>query len=228
MPTSPGWAIFLARDKFLPHQFAFRGDRLAFSFGIITLGVLAGLLIIIFGGQTEALLPLYAIGVFTSFTLSQSGMVVRWWRMRPPGWQFSLAVNAVGATTTALVTLILAFSNFTRGAWMVLIIVPVLVLMFLRIHKHYTNVSSQISLAGVDPILGRAAEKGEMMPVGPGGDPAERADRRRHPSGAGRNPAAYRAPGDYPDLGGEPGDAADHRLCPLDHQERGRRPCRQR
>ncbi len=163
----PRLGFFLARDKFLPHQFAFRGDRLAFSFGIITLGVLAGLLIVIFSGETDALLPLYAIGVFTSFTLSQSGMVVRWWRKRPPGWQFSLAVNAVGATTTALVALILAFSGFTRGAWLVLIIVPVLVLMFLRVHKHYTNVSNQISLVDVDPIMGRAAQQGGMIPSAP-------------------------------------------------------------
>src|SRR5689334_8889765 len=86
----PRLSFFLARDKFLPHQFAFRGDRLAYSFGIITLGVLAGLLVVLFGGQVDALLPLYAIGVFTSFTLSQSGMVMRWWRTRPPGWQLSL------------------------------------------------------------------------------------------------------------------------------------------
>ena len=163
----PRLSYFLARDKFLPHQFAFRGDRLAFSFGIITLGVLAGLLIFLFEGETEALLPLYAIGVFTSFTLSQSGMVVRWWRNRPSGWQVSLAINAIGATTTALVTLILAVSGFTRGAWMVLIIVPVLVLMFLRIHNHYTNVSRQISLADVDPIMGRAAERGGLIASAP-------------------------------------------------------------
>jgi amino acid transporter len=163
----PRLGYFLARDKFLPHQFAFRGDRLAFSFGIITLGVLAGLLIFLFSGETAALLPLYAIGVFTSFTLSQSGMVVRWWRRRPPGWAVSLAINAVGATTTALVTLILALSGFTRGAWMVLIIVPLMVLMFLRIHNHYTNVSRQISLADVDPIMGRAAERGGLIASAP-------------------------------------------------------------
>jgi amino acid transporter len=163
----PRLGYFLARDKFLPHQFAFRGDRLAFSFGIITLGVLAGLLIFLFNGETAALLPLYAIGVFTSFTLSQSGMVVRWWRNRPPGWHVSLAINAVGATTTALVTLILAVSGFTRGAWMVLIVVPLAVLLFLRVHSHYTNVSRQISLAGVDPIMGRAAERGGIIPSAP-------------------------------------------------------------
>jgi amino acid transporter len=163
----PRLGFFLARDKFLPHQFTFRGDRLAFSFGIITLGVLAGLLIFVFEGETDALLPLYAIGVFTSFTLSQSGMVIRWWRNRPPGWPLSLAINAIGATTTALVTLILAFSGFARGAWMVLIIVPLMVLLFLRIHKHYTNVSRQISLAEVDPIMGRAAQKGEMIASAP-------------------------------------------------------------
>ena len=159
----PRLGFFLARDKFLPNQFAFRGDRLAFSVGIITLGVLAGVLIVIFSGKVEALLPLYAIGVFISFTLSQAGMVVRWWRTRPPGWQFSLAVNALGATTTLLVAIILGFTNFTHGAWLVMIVVPAAVLLYLRIHKHYEAVKRQSSLDGVDPIMGKAAEAGGMF-----------------------------------------------------------------
>ena len=163
----PRLGFFLARDKFLPHQFAFRGDRLAFSVGIITLGVLAGVLIVIFGGEVEALLPLYAIGVFTSFTLSQSGMVVRWWRTRPPGWQFSLAVNALGAATTLLVAIILGFTNFVHGAWLVMIIVPAAVLLYLRIHKHYEDVKGHTSLDGVDPVMGQAAEAGGMLPSVP-------------------------------------------------------------
>ncbi len=163
----PRLSFFLARDRFLPHQFAFRGDRLAFSFGIITLGVLAGLLIIIFGGSTEGLLPLYAIGVFTSFTLSQSGMVLRWWRRRPKGWHLSLTFNALGALTTLGVTLILAVTRFAEGAWLVMIVVPLIVLMFLRIHHHYEDVSDMLSLAGTDPAVGRAAAAGAILPGHP-------------------------------------------------------------
>jgi hypothetical protein len=163
----PRLSFFLARDKFLPHQFAFRGDRLAYSFGIITLGVLAGLLIMIFNGQVDALLPLYAIGVFTSFTLSQSGMVVRWWRTRPPGWRVSLAINAVGATATLVVLLVLAVTKFIHGAWIILIVVPLLVLLFTRIHRHYTTVTQRTSLDEVDPIMGRAAERGGTIPSAP-------------------------------------------------------------
>ena len=111
----PRLAFFLARDRFLPHQFAFRGDRLAYSFGIITLTVLAGLLIWVFGGDTTALLPLYAIGVFSSFTLSQAGMVVRWRRLRPAGWQVNAAINTIGAATTFTVLLILAWTKFAEG-----------------------------------------------------------------------------------------------------------------
>jgi amino acid transporter len=163
----PRLSFFLARDRFLPHQFAFRGDRLAFSFGIITLGVLAGVLIMLFGGRVEGLLPLYAIGVFTAFTLSQSGMVLRWWRLRPPRWQVSLAFNAAGALTTALVSIILAITRFGEGAWIVMIVVPIIVLVFLRIHKHYEEVSRKLSVAGLDPRVGRAAVAVAVQPTHP-------------------------------------------------------------
>jgi amino acid transporter len=163
----PRLSFFLARDRFLPHQFAFRGDRLAFSFGIITLGVLAGVLIMLFGGRVEGLLPLYAIGVFTAFTLSQSGMVLRWWRLRPPRWQVSLAFNAAGALTTALVSIILAITRFGEGAWIVMIVVPIIVLVFLRIHKHYEEVSRKLSVANLDPRVGRAAVAGAVLPTHP-------------------------------------------------------------
>src|SRR5512135_1699552 len=93
----PRLASILAQDGFMPHQMSFRGDRLAFSNGIILLGVIAGALTIAFGGSTHALIPLYAVGVFISFTLSQSGMVRHWWRLRTPGWRKSIAINATGA-----------------------------------------------------------------------------------------------------------------------------------
>jgi hypothetical protein len=163
----PRLSFFLARDRYLPHQFAFRGDRLAFSFGIITLGVLSGVLIMIFGGRVEGLLPLYAIGVFTAFTLSQSGMVRRWWRLRPSGWQLSLGFNAAGALTTGLVTLILAVTRFGEGAWLVMVVVPLIVLLFLRINQHYEGVSKKLSVSDLDPMVGRAAVQGATLPTHP-------------------------------------------------------------
>ena len=163
----PRLSFFLARDQFLPHQFAFRGDRLAYSFGIITLGVMATILIMAFGGQTDALLPLYAIGVFSSFTLSQSAMVMRWWRRRPPGWHISLAINAVGATATFIVLLVLAITKFLEGAWIVLVIVPLIVLLFLAINRHYLQVKHQNSLEGVDHLMGRAASAGGIVTSNP-------------------------------------------------------------
>ncbi|MDQ6694307.1 MAG: APC family permease, partial [Chloroflexota bacterium] len=107
----PRLSYFLARDGFMPHQYSFRGDRLAFSWGIVTLAVLACVLIIAFGGDTTALIPLYTVGVFNSFTLSQSGMVVRWWRLRTPGWQRSMVMNGLGAIATAIVLVMSAVTK---------------------------------------------------------------------------------------------------------------------
>ncbi|MFL5625303.1 MAG: APC family permease, partial [Ktedonobacteraceae bacterium] len=138
----PRLASLLARDNFLPHQFAFRGDRLAFSIGITFLAILAALLLIAFEGNTTQLINLYAVGVFMSFTLSQSGMVRHWWRLRNEhkGWQRSLAINGLGALTTLLVALVISFTKFLEGAWIVVILIPLLVLMFLGIHRHYERV----------------------------------------------------------------------------------------
>jgi amino acid transporter len=140
----PRLSSFLARDQFLPHLFAFRGDRLAFSTGIIALAVLSGALLAIFRGRTDALIHLYALGVFTAFTLSQTGMVLRWRRLRDaggPGWRRSLAINAVGATATAIVALIIGITKFERGAWIVVLLVPLLVTMFRGISRHYAEVA---------------------------------------------------------------------------------------
>jgi amino acid transporter len=138
----PRLASLLARDNFLPHQFAFRGDRLAFSTGIVFLAILASLLLIVFHGNTNLLINLYAVGVFMSFTLSQGGMVLHWWRLRREhrGWQRSMVINGLGAMTTALVALIISVTKFTEGAWIVVILIPLLVLMFMGIHKHYQYV----------------------------------------------------------------------------------------
>lgn len=141
----PRLASLLARDNFLPHQFAFRGERLAFSTGIIFLAILASTLLIVFNGDTSHLIDLYAVGVFMSFTLSQGGMVRHWWRLRNEhrGWQRSMVINGLGAFTTLAVAFIIATTKFLSGAWIVVILIPLLVLMFMGIHKHYMRVERE-------------------------------------------------------------------------------------
>ena len=153
----PRLSYFLARDHFMPHQFSFRGDRLAFSTGIIVLGALSIVLLIGFNAQTEALIPLYALGVFMAFTFSQTSMSVRWWRRREPGWQYGLPVNAVGAITTAVVVLVVGITQFTHGAWITVVLIPFVVANMWGISRHYKVVSEQIALppspAPVVPIV---------------------------------------------------------------------------
>lgn len=138
----PRLASLLACDRFLPHQFSFKGDRLAFSVGILFLAVLAGALLIAFKGDTNQLINLFAVGVFVSFTLSQAGMVKHWWRLRTQarGWRRRMAINGLGAGTTLLVSLIVASTKFTEGAWLVVLLIPLLVLLFLGISRHYVHV----------------------------------------------------------------------------------------
>jgi hypothetical protein len=140
----PLLAAIMARDDFLPHQFGNRGLRLAYSNGIVVLGSLAIVLVVVFGGSTHALIPLFAIGVFLCFTLSQTGMVRHWLRQRGPGWQGRLLVNAFGAITTAIVTAIVVGSKFLEGAWIVALLIPLLVLGFMRIHAHYEDEAAEL------------------------------------------------------------------------------------
>ncbi|GHO95419.1 amino acid permease [Reticulibacter mediterranei] len=141
----PRLASLLARDRFLPTQFAFKGDRLAFSVGIVVLAVLASLLLIVFQGNTNQLINLFAVGVFISFTLSQGGMVFHWWRLRQEqkGWLRSMLVNGVGAVTTLLVALIISITKFVEGAWIIVLLIPVLVLTFRAISAHYHYVERE-------------------------------------------------------------------------------------
>lgn len=141
----PRLAYFMARDKYMPSQFTFRGDRLAYTFGIVTLGFLSVLVLSIFGGETERLIPLYAVGVFTSFTISQSGMVVRWQRLKESGWRTSRLLNALGAFVTGIVALVVAITKFTHGAWMVIVLIPILVIIFRGIHTHYQLASTELA-----------------------------------------------------------------------------------
>ena len=194
----PRLSSLLARDRFLPRQFANRGDRLVFSNGIVILAIFSGVLVIAFGGDTSRLIPLYAVGVFLSFTLSQSGMVVHWLRERaklrsapqqtaareksttssnsplpdialedeelhrsyfvtddvtaPANWRKSLAINAVGALATFIVLCVFIATKFIHGAWIVVVVIPLLVLLFKAIHKHYVMVAKQLSTEGLEQL----------------------------------------------------------------------------
>jgi amino acid transporter len=142
----PRLSGIIARDGFLPRQLANRGDRLVFSNGIIALSLIAGLLIVVFGGEVSNLIPLYAVGVFTGFTLSQSGMVVHHWRLREPGWQVGLAINVVGAIATGIVLAVVVISKFTIGAWIPAVVIPILVIVLKLIHRHYESVREVVTL----------------------------------------------------------------------------------
>jgi amino acid transporter len=141
----PRLSSFLARDGFMPRQFGFRGDRLAFSTGIVALAALAVVLLIAFQASVSALIPLYTLGVFVAFTLSQTGMVRRWWVRREEGWRPGLLINGLGALTTAVIVVVVAASKFLAGAWIVMILVPLLVTLMWAIHLHYRRLDQAIA-----------------------------------------------------------------------------------
>jgi amino acid transporter len=136
----PRLSAILARDRFMPSQFRNRGDRLVFSNGIVALAVAAGVLIYLFDAQLSALIQLYVVGVFTAFTLSQTGMVRRWYRLKEPGWRRSILINGIGAVATGIVLVIVAMTKFTHGAWMVIAAMPVLIAFFLAVRHHYRGI----------------------------------------------------------------------------------------
>jgi hypothetical protein len=144
----PRLSSIIARDGYLPRQLANRGDRLVFSNGVLALAVAAGILIVAFGGLTNALIPLYAVGVFLSFTLSQAGMVRHHQKERERGYKRNVVINAVGACATFLVLLIVGGTKFTSGAWVPLVVIPLIVLLFKAIKRHYATVASGLR---VDP-----------------------------------------------------------------------------
>jgi amino acid transporter len=169
----PRLGSILARDRFLPRLFQFRGDRLAFTSGIVALAVLSIVLLMIFNGSLDALIPLYAVGVFTSFTLSQAGMVVHWRRLREPGWQRSAVINAVGAVATALVTLVIAVTKFAEGAWLVILLIPLLIAGFWGIHRHYQVLER--ARRAETPLLPEEITIRAVVPVADAGVPARQA-----------------------------------------------------
>lgn len=146
----PLLAVNLANDKFIPRMFTIRGDRLGYSNGIISLGLFSIILIIAFKGQTEHLIPLYAVGVFIPFTLSQTGMMFKWIREKPKGWTPKLMVNSIGALISFTVTVIFFLTKFTQ-VWPVLIFLPIIIFWFQRIHKHYGAVADQLRVSPCEP-----------------------------------------------------------------------------
>ena len=144
----PRLASILARDRYVPRQFMNQGDRLAFSNGIVGLSVFAGVLLVAFGGDTHSLIPLYMIGVFVSFTLSQAGMVLHWRREGGAGWRTSAAINGAGALVTGVVLIVVAITKAAEGAWIILLLIPLNVMLFRVTRRHYDIVASQLTLRG--------------------------------------------------------------------------------
>lgn len=170
----PRLSALVAADGFLPRQMAFRGSRLVYSRGIVTLALIASVLIVVFKASVSALIPLYAIGVFLSFTLSQAGMAHRWWKIGhldpgqeiqergstlryESGWQMKMVINGFGSVCTAFVMLVFAITKFEGGAWVVLLLIPILIGFFIAIHLHYKNVALRLSLEnyGAPPRITR-------------------------------------------------------------------------
>jgi amino acid transporter len=160
----PRLASIVSRDGFLPRQFMNQGDRLAFSNGILVLSAFAALLIIAFRGDTQALLPLYMIGVFISFTLSQTGMVIHWRQTRDPGWKTSALINGFGAVTTGVVLIIVAVTKTFEGAWIVLVLIPIIVMLFRATRRHYDHVGAQLTLRNYTPQ--RKVHNTVLIPIG--------------------------------------------------------------
>ncbi|MSO19309.1 MAG: APC family permease [Acidobacteria bacterium] len=148
----PRLTSYIASDRFLPRQFANLGDRLVFSNGIIFLGFTAAALVVLYDASEHNLIPLYTVGVFVAFTLSQAGMVAHWWRVRGNGYIWRMCLNGLGAFTTSTVLVIVAAAKFTHGAWMVLVTIPALVWMFMRIRRHYFEVATELSVATYDRL----------------------------------------------------------------------------
>ena len=171
----PRLSSFLARDSFMPRQFGFRGERLAFTTGIVALSGLAALLLWVFDASVTALIPLYTLGVFLAFTLSQSSMVRRWWLRREDGWRRGLVINGAGALTTGVIALIVIESKFLSGAWMVVIAIPLLVLLMLGIRGHYRSVERGLTLARIPPGGDAAARPIVVVPIARLDEPARQA-----------------------------------------------------
>jgi amino acid transporter len=163
----PRLASILARDKYLPNQFRQRGDRLAFGAGIIVLSLVAAALIVAFDGSVTALIPLYTVGVFMAFTLSQGGMVKHWFKLRDqqPGWRWRALINGSGAAATAIVAVVVGVAKFALGAWMVLVLIPIQILVMSGIRRHYLHVQDSLQLLTPDSPLPEVQEPHVVVPI---------------------------------------------------------------
>lgn len=149
----PRLVAILAKDGFVPRQLAGLGDRLVFTNGILFLSIGTGLLIFLFGGNSHSLIPLFAVGVFLAFSLSQAGMVVHWWREHGKGWLLKMGINGVGAVATGATLLVVGYSKFLEGAWLTIILIPILMAAFYKIRSHYKDVARELSLDGLPPSI---------------------------------------------------------------------------
>jgi amino acid transporter len=163
----PRLASILAKDRYLPRQFQFRGDRLAFTVGIAVLAAVSAGLIVAYRGSVTGLIPLYTVGVFLAFTLSQAGLVRHWWQLRDqePGWRKRAVINGVGAVATGVVMVVVAVSKFALGAWMVLVLIPVLIAMMWAIERHYRQVEAALKLDRPDTPLPERQPPHVVVPV---------------------------------------------------------------
>jgi amino acid transporter len=161
----PRLSSFLARDGYLPRQFAFRGERLAFTTGIVALSLMAIALLYFFNASVSGLIPLYTLGVFIAFTLSQAGMLRRWWKRREPGWHSGLAINGLGAATTLVVAFVVGSSNFFQGSWLVIVLVPVLMALLMGIHGHYREMARALELDRIPAAAEVAPEPIVIVPI---------------------------------------------------------------
>jgi amino acid transporter len=161
----PRLSSFLARDGFMPRQFAFRGERLAFTTGIVALSSMAALLLVMFSASVTGLIPLYTLGVFIAFTLSQLGMFARWYRRREPGWARGMAINGLGTATTAVVAVVVATSNFFQGSWLVIVLVPMLMALLIGIRRHYRSHAAVVGLVATDEGIGSATPERLPEPI---------------------------------------------------------------
>jgi amino acid transporter len=161
----PSLTAIMAQDGFLPRHFSSLGDRLAFSNGILLLGGSTAVLIILFSGNTHALIPLFAIGAFLAYTVSQAGMVLHWRREKGPGWVWKALINGFGALVTGTTLLVVCISKFAEGAWLTILFIPLLVLAFRGIHAHFQRVRHELSLRGLPPSLKPAEPARIVIPI---------------------------------------------------------------
>lgn len=161
----PRLAAILAKDGFLPRQLTSLGDRLVFANGIVSLSLATAVLIVLFGGDSHSLIPLFAVGVFLAFSLSQAGMVVHWRRVRGRGWRSKMVVNGIGALATVGTLFVVGYSKFTGGAWITIFLIAVLVYAFLQIRSHYREVARELSMDGLPPSLKPASVPRVVIPI---------------------------------------------------------------